>query len=140
MWPSENTCRSNEKTQNGKQLITCVTSSSGQSIVYALISDKLHYSNPFWSVNFDRDSFKLHKVLHYHNWTDNKVKIECLRTPIRQKLNLKIVKLANMANFLVEFGSGPSSTSFIRPLKECELYTNINFYQILLKTHSLVKF
>ena len=46
MWPSEPTCRSNEKTQNGKQLITCVTSSSGQSIVYALISDKLHYSNP----------------------------------------------------------------------------------------------
>ena len=68
MWPSENTCRSNEKTQNGKQLITCVTSSSGQSIVYALISDKLHCSNPIvQSVNFDRYSFKLHNVLQYGN-------------------------------------------------------------------------
>ena len=139
MWPSENTCRSNEKTQNGKQLITCVTSSSGQSIVYALISDKLHYSNPFWSVNFDRDSFKLHKVLHYYKWTDNQVKTECLSPPVRQKSILKIVKLAKMANFSVESGS-ESGSSFIRPLKECEWYTNINFYINLLKLHSLVKF
>ena len=43
-----------------------------------------------------------------------------------------------MGNFSVEFGS-ESGSIFIRPLKEYEWYTNINFEEILLKTHSLVK-
>ena len=48
-------------------------------------------------------------------------------------------KIGKMANFSVESGS-ESGSSFIRPLKESECYTNINLNEILLKTHYLVKF
>ena len=116
-------------------MITCLTCSSCQPTFYALILDKLQYSNPHWSLNFDRNSFKLHRVLHYNNWNNNQVKTECFSHPVGQKSILKIVKLAKMANFSVESGS-----SFIRPLKECEWYTNINFHEILLRTKFLVKF
>ena len=108
-------------------------------IGHALILDKLQYSNPLWSVNFDRDSIKLHKVLQYYNWTDNQVKAECLSPPVRQKSILRIVKFSKMANFSVESDS-ESGSSFKRPLKECEWYININFYIILLKPYSLLKF
>ena len=52
---------------------------------------------PFGSVNFDRDSFKLHEVLQYNNLTYNQVKLECFSLPIGQKSILKIVKLAIFA-------------------------------------------
>ena len=65
----------------------------------ALIIDKLQYSNPLRSPIFDRNSFNLHRVLQYNNWTENRVKTECFSTPDRQKLILKIVKLAKLAIF-----------------------------------------
>ena len=120
-------------------MITCLTCSFGQSIFNVLNLDKLEYSNPLWSGNFDRDSITLNKVLQYYNWTDNQVKTECLSPPVRQKSILKIVKLTKIANFSIESWS-ESGSSFIRPLKKCEWYTNINFHEILLITHSLLKF
>ena len=76
-------------------------------------------------------------MLQYYNWTDEQVKTECLSLPVWQKSILRIVKLAKMANFSVESGS-ESGSSFIRPLKESECYTNINFHEILLKTHCVL--
>ena len=59
--------------------------------------------------------------------------------PNKQKSILKIVKLAKMANFSVKSCS-ESGSSFKGPIQESECYTNINFHEILLKTHCLVKF
>ena len=49
------------------------------------------------------------------------------------------MKLSKMANFSDESGSD-SGSNFIGPFQESESYTNINFHEILLKTHYLVKF
>ena len=88
---------------------------------------KKHEVNPLWSVNFDRDSLKLHKVLQYNNWTNNQVKPECFCHPGGQRSILEIVKLANFWESDSECGS-----SFKGPLQESECYTNIGFHEILL--------
>ena len=67
----------------------------------ALIFDKIQYSNPLWSVNFDRDSFKLHKVLQYNNWTYNQSKTEYFGHLIGQKSILKMNrKIGKNSKFL----------------------------------------
>ena len=67
-------------------------------------------------------------MLQYDNLTDNQVKTEYFSHPVGQKLILKILKLAKMANFSVE--SGPESgSSFIGPLLESECYRNVNFHE-----------
>ena len=106
---------------------------------YVLILDKLKYSNPLRSLNFDRNSLKLHRVLQYNNLSGNIVKIECFSHAVGQKSILKIVELAKCPFFSIESGS-ESGYSFIRPLKEIECYKNINFNEILFQTHCLVKF
>ena len=78
-------------------------------------------------------------MLQYDNLTDNQVKTEYFSHPVGQKLILKIVKLAKMINFSVESGS-ESGSSFVGPIREKTCYTNINFHEILLKTHCVVKF
>ena len=78
-------------------------------------------------------------MLQYDNWTDKQGKTECFRQPVGHKSILKIIKLAKMAYFSVESGS-ESGSSFIRPVKESECYTDMKFHEILLKTHCLVKF
>ena len=73
---------------------------------------------------------------YYNDWTNNQ---DCVSHPVWQKLILKIVRLTKMANFSVESGS-ESGSSFLEPLQESKCYTNMNFYEILLKTQRLVKF
>ena len=56
-----------------------------------------------------------------------------------QKSILKIIKLAKIANFSTESGS-ESGSSFVGQLQESKCYIKINFHDILLKSHGLVKF
>ena len=58
---------------------------------------------------------------------------------MKQKSIFEIVELAKILNFLVESDS-EYGYIFIRPLQESECYTNINYHEILLKTHWFVKF
>ena len=78
-------------------------------------------------------------MLQYDNWTDKQVETECFRQPVGQKSVLKIVKFEKMVNLLVEFGS-ESGSSYIGPFQEREYYTNVNFYEFLLKAHYVVNF
>ena len=74
-----------------------------------------------------KNSFKLHRVLPYNNWSDNWAKTECFSHPVRQISILKIVKLAKIANFSVESGS-ESGSSIIRSLKESEYYIQTSIF------------
>ncbi len=70
-----------------------------------------------------------------HESSQNRV----FESPSSAEINFENRKLAKMANFSVVPGSEYGS-SLIRPIKECEWYANINFHEILLKTHCVLKF
>ena len=82
-WPSRNTCRANE--QNIKW------------DTFDHVSDQ-----QLWSINFDRDSFKVDKVLSMIIELIIKLKQNVLFPKLDRFL--KIVKLAKRANFSVESG------------------------------------